>query len=130
MGKHYNQTVLNSVSEHVAEAVAVELQEQPWWLRYKGTIMLILQAIAWVAGVIPVYLADAPEWTALLVGGIGFFVTTLTNRLTVDGVTPSMAPRLADQAERREAAETPNTCLLYTSPSPRDLSTSRMPSSA
>ena len=25
---------------------------------------------------------------------------------------------------------TPNTCLLYTSPSPRDLSTSRMPSSA
>ena len=49
MGKHYNQTVLNSVSEHVAEAVAVELQEQPWWLRYKGTIMLILQAIAWVA---------------------------------------------------------------------------------
>ena len=26
--------------------------------------------------------------------------------------------------------KTPNTCLLYTSPSPRDLSTSRMPSSA
>ena len=78
--------------------------------------MLILQAIAWVAGVIPVYLADAPEWTALLVGGIGFFVTTLTNRLTVDGVTPSMAPRLADQAERREAAETPNTLPVYTGP--------------
>ena len=34
----------------------------------------------------------------------------------------------------REYAETlrlyPDTCLLYTSPSPRDLSTSRMPSSA
>ena len=27
-------------------------------------------------------------------------------------------------------AHCPNTCLLYTSPSPRDLSTSRMPSSA
>ena len=27
-------------------------------------------------------------------------------------------------------AFTPGTCLLYTSPSPRDLSTSRMPSSA
>ena len=26
--------------------------------------------------------------------------------------------------------EDPNSCLLYTSPSPRDLSTSRMPSSA
>ena len=116
MARHYNQAVLNSVSEHVAEAVAVELQEQPWWLRYKGTIMLVLQAVAWVAGVLPVYLADAPEWTALLVGGIGFFVTTLTNRLTVDGVTPSMAPRLADQAERREAAETPTGLPIYTGP--------------
>ena len=28
------------------------------------------------------------------------------------------------------AIHIPNTCLLYTSPSPRDLSTSRMPSSA
>lgn len=116
MGKHYNQAVLNSVSEHVAEAVAVELQEQPWWLRYKGTIMLVLQAVAWVAGVIPVYLADAPEWTIILVGGIGFFVTTLTNRLTVDGVTPSMAPRLADQVERREVTETPTTLPVYTGP--------------
>nr|DAI75413.1 MAG TPA: hypothetical protein [Caudoviricetes sp.] len=116
MAKHYNQAVLNSVSERVAEAVAVELQEQPWWLRYKGTIMLVLQAIAWVAGVIPVYLADAPEWTIILVGGIGFFITTLTNRLTVDGVTPSMAPRLADQAERREAAEAPTSLPVYTGP--------------
>lgn len=116
MARHYNQAVLNSVSERVAEAVAVELQEQPGWLRYKGTIMLVLQAVAWVAGVIPVYLADAPEWTIILVGGIGFFVTTLTNRLTVDGVTPSMAPRLADQAERREVADTPTTLPVYTGP--------------
>ena len=29
-----------------------------------------------------------------------------------------------------EATPDPKTCLLYTSPSPRDLSTSRMPSSA
>lgn len=116
MGRHYNQAALAGISEQVAEAVAVELQEQPWWLRYKGTIMLVLQAVAWVAGVLPVYLADAPEWTALLVGGIGFFVTTLTNRLTVDGVTPSMAPRLADQVERREVAETPTTLPVYTGP--------------
>lgn len=116
MGKHYNQAALAGISERVAEAVAVELQEQPWWLRYKGSIMLILQAVAWVAGMIPVYLADAPEWTIILVGGIGFFVTTLTNRLTVDGVTPSMAPRLADQAERREAAEAPTSLPVYTGP--------------
>lgn len=115
MAKHYKNPVLTTVSEQVAEAVAVELQEQPWWLRYKGTIMLILQAVAWVAGVLPVYLADAPEWFIFVAGGIGFFVTTLANRLTIDGVTPSMAPRLAGQAER---AETTNTAALpvYTGP--------------
>lgn len=116
MGKHYNQAVLNSVSERVAEAVAVELQEQPWWLRRKGTIMIVLQAIAWVAGYIPVHFADASEWTILAVGIIGSFVAALVNALTVDGVTPSMAPRLKDQAERREAAETPNTLPVYTGP--------------
>ena len=34
------------------------------------------------------------------------------------------------QADLAEVDVLPNTCLLYTSPSPRDLSTSRMPSSA
>lgn len=116
MGKHYKNPVFAAVSEQVAEAVAVELQEQPWWLRYKGTIMLILQAVAWVAGAIPVYFADAPEWTIILIGGIGFFVTTLTNRLTVDGVTPSMAPRLAGQADRAETANAPANLPVYTGP--------------
>lgn len=116
MGKHYKNPVFTTVSEQVAEAVAVELQEQPWWLRYKGTIMLVLQAVAWIAGVLPVYFADAPEWTVLLIGGIGFFVTTLTNRLTVDGVTPSMAPRLADQAERVNKEATPTGLPVYTGP--------------
>ena len=46
MGKHYKNPVFAAVSEQVAEAVAVELQEQPWWLRYKGSIMLVLQAVA------------------------------------------------------------------------------------
>ena len=31
---------------------------------------------------------------------------------------------------KRQAVTNPKNCLLYTSPSPRDLSTSRMPSSA
>ena len=33
-------------------------------------------------------------------------------------------------AAKHSARRLPHTCLLYTSPSPRDLSTSRMPSSA
>ena len=35
-----------------------------------------------------------------------------------------------DRAELRETLGLTDPCLLYTSPSPRDLSTSRMPSSA
>ena len=116
MARHYNQAVINSVSERIADAVATELQEQPWWLRYKGSIMLALQALAWVAGALPVMLADAPAWTIFAVGAIGYFVTALVNRLTVDGVTPSMAPRLADQAERAETANTPTSLPVYTGP--------------
>ncbi|WP_253254933.1 hypothetical protein [Corynebacterium striatum] len=108
--------MINSVSEHIAETVAAELKEQPWWLRYKGSIMLALQALAWVAGALPVMLADAPAWTIFAVGAIGYFVTALVNRLTVDGVTPSMAPRLADQAERAETANTPASLPVYTGP--------------
>ena len=37
---------------------------------------------------------------------------------------------LLDVISPEEYTILPNTCLLYTSPSPRDLSTSRMPSSA
>ena len=41
------------------------------------------------------------------------------------------APVLIKKALKlNKGSATPNTCLLYTSPSPRDLSTSRMPSSA
>lgn len=116
MAKHYKQDVLTGISEQVADAVATELREQPWWLRYKGTIMLVLQALAWVAGVLPVYYADAPEWTIALIGGIGFFITTLVNRLTIDGVTPSMAPRLADQADRAHLEAQPAGLPVYSGP--------------
>ncbi|AMO89689.1 putative membrane protein [Corynebacterium simulans] len=112
MARHYNQAVINSVSERIADAVATELKEQPWWLRYKGSIMLALQAVAWVAGALPVMLADAPTWTIFAAGAIGYFITALVNRLTVDGVTPSMAPRLAAQAEYREQQAAPQTPTL------------------
>lgn len=108
--------ILTEVGEQVAGAVAAELTAQPWWLRFKGTIMLILQALAWLAGVLPVYLADAPEWFILVTGGAGFILTTLVNRLTVDGVTPSMAGRLAEQAQAAEAEDAPPTLPVYTGP--------------
>ena len=39
-------------------------------------------------------------------------------------------PHLTKFIKELQSKETTNSCLLYTSPSPRDLSTSRMPSSA
>ena len=43
------------------------------------------------------------------------------------GVVAGIAGLAASQEVK---ADTPKTCLLYTSPSPRDFSTTRMPSSA
>ena len=116
MARHYKNPVLTEVGEQVADAVAAELTAQPWWLRYKGSIMLILQAAAWLAGILPVYLADAPSWLIAVAGGAGFILTTLVNRLTVDGVTPSMAPRLAEQAQAAEDAAAPASLPVYTGP--------------
>ena len=50
---------------------------------------------------------------------------TLTHE---DDGTTSLTGAIADQAELHGVLT--KICLLYTSPSPRDLSTSRMPSSA
>lgn len=116
MARHYKNPVLTEVGEQVAEAVAAELVAQPWWLRFKGTIMLVLQALAWLAGILPVYMADAPSWLIAVAGGVGFVLTTLVNRLTIDGVTPSMAPRLAEQADAHEAQTAPLTLPVYTGP--------------
>lgn len=116
MAKHYRNPVLTTVGEQVADAVAAELTAQPWWLRFKGTIMLVLQAAAWLAGILPVYLADAPSWLIAVAGGVGFVLTTLVNRLTVDGVTPSMAGRLAEQAQSAEAQTMPVSLPVYTGP--------------
>ena len=52
--------------------------------------------------------------------------------VTDAGVPAEYAQRVADQCRDAKIITVPQgeACLLYTSPSPRDLSTSRMPSSA
>ena len=44
--------------------------------------------------------------------------------------TPESVPLHTDVKDWQDITEPPNTCLLYTSPSPRDGLLSRMPSSA
>ena len=56
---------------------------------------------------------------------------TLTPQRLADVLALGGAPVLAITARRAATLKArPYDCLLYTSPSPRDLSTSRMPSSA
>ena len=54
--------------------------------------------------------------------------TGLGSSLSVNKMTPNKAPSMADLWKAVETQVT--TCLLYTSPSPRDRTRSRMPSSA
>ena len=103
----------------IAELVYTELSDQPWFARYKATILMVLQALAWVAGVLPVMLADAPAWVIAVAGGAGSIITVLVNRFTRDGVTPSMAPRLEQRAiieEQKQAQPTAATLPVYTGP--------------
>ena len=65
----------------------------------------------------------------------GITTTTVEVQVHLSNGLPSMAiVGLADKAvaesKERVRAALSSICLLYTSPSPRDLSTSRMPSSA
>lgn len=116
MARHYK---VEQVATPIAELVYTELSEQPWFARYKGTILMVLQALAWLSGVLPVMLADAPAWVIAVAGGVGTIVTVLVNRFTQDGVTPSMAPRLEQRAiieEQKQEQPTVTTLPVYTGP--------------
>jgi len=79
---------------------------------------------------VPVFLKDSAAHQA----GIETAVRTARLLASVEGSLPFII--LADENGRvpertkNVGRVTPEICLLYTSPSPRDLSTSRMPSSA
>ena len=59
------------------------------------------------------------------------FVQVMLNGLAKDGglYVPNKVPKISKR-KLQELKSLSYVCLLYTSPSPRDLSTSRMPSSA
>ena len=63
-----------------------------------------------VASLFPLAIDPAPAFLAKIAPGVIWIAALLSTLLMVDGMFQD--------------------CLLYTSPSPRDLSTSRMPSSA
>ncbi len=77
-------------------------------------------------------------WLAMLIGaGIGIIITTLILSNTRNGrIKAEYEQYIAElelehqQALAQAQKRSVNTCLLYTSPSPRDTSVARMPSAA
>lgn len=82
------------------DAVQQEVNEQPAWLRYKGSILIILSGVAWVLA----ELATSPDMAALgWSTGLGIAGTILAffiNRFTKDGITPSAAEKLEKAGQR------------------------------
>ncbi|CAB0877570.1 hypothetical protein FRC0405_00507 [Corynebacterium diphtheriae] len=99
------------------DTIAAELERQPWYLRYKATILMILTGLAWGAGAIVPALTSAPTWVGVTAATVINIVTVLVNRLTKDGVTPSMGKRLEKAAEKIEVAAAPASLPIYTGPS-------------
>ena len=61
---------------------------------------------------------------------LGVTITHRNGEIRVRGEDPAVVQATEVLEQLKNCAERKETCLLYTSPSPRDLSTSRMPSSA
>ena len=63
-------------------------------------------------------------------GSVTYTITGIVDSLPASGQLTNQATILRTTDVNDPDATNPDACLLYTSPSPRDLSTSRMPSSA
>lgn len=88
------------MQKFITQTVANYVAAQPWWVRRKDTIITVLTGLVWVAAFVATYLTDAPEQVAVIVGAVGSIAGALINALTPGAVTPSMGPRLEQQAER------------------------------
>lgn len=84
MGKHSIETAVERARE-----------QEPAWLRYKGTILIVLTGLVSILSQV----ANLPEWDGTTIGVVCTVAATtigaLINRFTKDGITPSMADRIA-----------------------------------
>lgn len=76
------------------DAVHQELAAQPWWLRYKGSLLIVLSGLAWVLAELAQSQEIADLGWGTTVGIAATVAAFLLNRFTRDGVTPSQAQRL------------------------------------
>lgn len=87
-----------STQQVARDAVDAALDAQPKWYKSKSTLINVLQGVVWVVGVVTPLLTTAPEWVALLIGGVGTLAAAGLSKLTPGEFTPSMAGRVAQFA--------------------------------
>ena len=134
----YNDTSLDNVSNASGDWNIVEVGDRRF-LMYDGDATIFANKI--------IYGGEAEVGIRIKVGSRGggtayrFFILTLSRDTaptlpedTIDEVKIPIAipeDKITEiEAFIKDIPEDPNTCLLYTSPSPRDRTRSRMPSSA
>lgn len=82
------------------DAVWHELATQPWWLRYKGSLLIALSGVAWVLAELAQSQEIADLGWGTAVGGAATVAAFLVNRFTRDGVTPSQVQRLEQAGQQ------------------------------
>jgi len=121
-----NMVDLESNPAKIIEVVM--LGKQLLMTRGAVTTFSIANDVAKYFAIMPVIFASIPELQRLNILGLGITTAVLSALVFNAVIIPLLIP-LAMRGITFKPSST-MTCLLYTSPSPRDLSTSRMPSSA
>ncbi|WP_211440143.1 hypothetical protein [Corynebacterium glutamicum] len=88
-------------------AAQQEIKDQPWYLRYKGSLLIVGSGIAWILGELSTSQEIADLGWSSAVGIVATLVAFLVNRFTRDGITPSMANRL-EQAGQKAFLDRPS----------------------
>lgn len=95
------------------DTIAEEVESQPKYLRFKASILLGLTSIVWILNSVLPAFVSVPEQMGAMIASVVSAVALLINRLTKDGVTPSMGKRLEETAGKIEAASAPVPLPVY-----------------
>lgn len=93
--------VTSSTANAIGRAVGEAIAEQPAWKARQNSLMSLAAMTAQVlTAVTVIYAGVLPVWSVPIIAAVIGVCETLGHRLTTGSITPSMAPRLEEAAER------------------------------
>lgn len=92
-------------SNLVGTAIGNLLAKQPGFVRRKDTILLIATALIWLASTLAPMATDWPLWVSAIIGLVASVAAAIVTAFTRGAITPSIAQRATEEAERLEAVE-------------------------